>query len=233
MSNTKVVGYIRVSTEQQADGGVSLAAQRRKLAAYAEAMDLDLVAIHEDAGASAKSLDRPGITAALADLDAGRADGLLIAKLDRLTRKVADLGNLLDRYFASRCALLSVADSIDTRTAAGRMVLNILTSVAQWEREAVGERTADALAHLKAQGVQLGADAIGWRRTGEKDEHGRRVIERVDSEAEAIDLIQSLRADGLSLRAICERLEADGYPTKRGGKWSAKVVRSVLMRAAA
>ena len=232
MSSTKVVGYVRVSTEQQADEGVSLDAQRRKLEAYAEAMDLELVAVHVDAGVSAKRLDRPALAAALADLDAGRADGLLVAKLDRLTRNIGDLATLRDRYFA-RYSLLSVVDTIDTRTPTGRMMLTILTGMSEWERETIGERTADALAHLKAQGVQLGGEAIGWQRTGQKDEHGRRVIVRVDSEADAIERIQALRGEGLTLRAICARLEADGVPTKRGGKWSAKVVRSVLMRAAA
>ena len=138
---TRVVGYVRVSTEQQADGGVSLDAQRAKLEAYAVAMDLELVAIEEDAGLSAKTLERPALQRALAMLDAGAAEGLLVAKLDRLTRSVRDLGELVERYFASKCSLLSVADSIDTRSAAGRLVLNVLTSVAQWEREASARGT--------------------------------------------------------------------------------------------
>ncbi len=177
-ARTRVVGYVRVSTEHQADGGVSLDAQRAKLAAYAVAMDLDLVCIIEDAGVSAKTLARPGIARALAMLDAGGADALLVAKLDRLTRSVRDLGDLVDRFFASRFALLSVADSIDTRSAAGRLVLNVLASVSQWEREACGERTRDALAQLKSEGVKLGGAALGWRRTEETDEEGRRVVER-------------------------------------------------------
>ena len=118
---TRVVGYVRVSTEHQADGGASLGAQRAKLAAYALAMDLELVAIEEDAGLSAKTLERPALQRALAMLDAGTAEGLLWAKLDRLTRSVRDLGELVERYFSSRWSLLSVADSIDTRSAAGRL----------------------------------------------------------------------------------------------------------------
>src|ERR1700733_6604891 len=114
-ARTRVIGYVRVSTEQQADGGVSLDAQRAKLTAYALAMDLDLLEVVVDAGASAKSLARPGLQRALAALDAGAADGLLVCKLDRLTRSVRDLGELVERYFADRFALLSVSDSIDTR----------------------------------------------------------------------------------------------------------------------
>jgi DNA invertase Pin-like site-specific DNA recombinase len=228
---TRVVGYVRVSTEQQADRGVSLEAQRAKLEAYAVAMDLELVAIEEDAGLSAKTLERPALQRALAMLDAGTAEGLLVAKLDRLTRSVRDLGELVERYFATKCSLLSVADSIDTRSAAGRLVLNVLTSVAQWEREATGERTRDAMAHLKASGVHVGGTALGWERTAETDEHGRRMIRSVEADFATIERIGVLRAEGLTLRAIAERLTAEGRRTKHGGKWAPETVRRVITRA--
>ncbi len=158
---SRVVGYIRVSTEAQAESGLSLDAQRAKLQAYATAMDLELVAIVEDAGESAMSLVRAGLARVLGMLDAGEVDGVLVAKLDRLTRSVRDLADLIERYFAERptvraCTLLSVADSIDTRTAAGRLVLNVLASVGQWEREVIGERTREAQDVLRDRGVKLG-----------------------------------------------------------------------------
>ena len=142
---TKAVAYVRVSTEKQADAGQSLDAQRAKVTAYAGLYDLELVEVIVDAGASAKTLDRPGLTRALAMLKSGEADALVVVKLDRLTRSVRDLGELVDRYFANgKAALLSVSEQIDTRSAGGRLVLNVLASVSQWEREAIGERTADA-----------------------------------------------------------------------------------------
>jgi site-specific DNA recombinase len=225
VGRTRVVAYIRVSTENQADGGVSLDAQRAKLEAYALAMDLELVAIEEDAGLSAKTLARPALRRALAMLDAGTADGVLVAKLDRLTRSVRDLGELVERYFAAKHSLLSVADSIDTGSAAGRLVLNVLTSVAQWEREATGERTRGALAHLKASGVRLGGEALGWERGSETDAEGRRVIRTVERDGATIKRVLELRAEGLTLRAIAERLTAEGHRTKRGGKWAPETVR--------
>jgi site-specific DNA recombinase len=228
---TRVVGYVRVSTEHQSDGGVSLEAQRTKLEAYALALDLELVAIEEDAGLSAKTLARPALQRALAMLDAGTAEGLLVTKLDRLTRSVRDLGELVERYFASKYSLLSVSDSIDTRSAAGRLVLNVLASVAQWEREATGERTRDALAHLRASGVQLGGMALGWEHGDETDAQGRRVIREVEDDGATIKRILALRAEGLTLRAIAARLTAEGRRTKRGGKWAAETVRLVLDRA--
>ena len=116
-ATTTAVGYIRVSTDKQADHGVSLDAQKAKLEAYATLYELTLVDIIVDAGVSAKTLDRPGLARALAMLDKGQANALLVAKLDRLTRSVKDLGSLVEDCFSSdKITLLSVADNIDTRT---------------------------------------------------------------------------------------------------------------------
>jgi DNA invertase Pin-like site-specific DNA recombinase len=234
MSTKRVVGYVRVSTEKQASEGVSLAAQEAKLRAYCLAMDLDLVAVEVDEGVSAKSLKgRAGLAKALARIDAGEASGLIVTKLDRLTRSVRDLGALVECYFGKHADLLSLADSIDTRTAAGRLVLNVLVSVAQWEREATAERTSDALAHLKAAGVKLGGEALGWARSESRDDEGRRIVEAVEVEVSAIERVFALKAEGLSLRAIAAQLEAEGFATKRGGRWQAETVRKVLARGAA
>lgn len=143
MSKTRAVAYVRVSTEKQADAGQSLEAQQAKLAAYASLYELELVEVVVDAGVSAKTLNRPGLQRALAMLESGAADALVVVKLDRLTRSVRDLGELVEGVFAEKgAALLSVSEQIDTRSAAGRLVLNVLASVSQWEREAIGERTA-------------------------------------------------------------------------------------------
>lgn len=207
----KVIGYVRVSTQEQASEGVSLEAQEAKLWAYAALYELDLVAVVADAGQSAKTLERPGLQQVLATLDAGEAEGVLVAKLDRLTRSVRDLGALLEGYFGSRFALLSVADQVDTRTAGGRLVLNILTSVAQWEREAISERTKIALAHKKAQGVKLGAPAF--------------------ADQVAIARMRQLRFEGkLTLRSVANTLNAEGFATQKGGPWHASSVADILRR---
>ena len=232
-TSTRVVGYIRVSTEGQAEGGISLEAQRAKLIAYAVAMDLELVVVEADEGLSAKTLDRPALQRALTMLREGTADALLIVKLDRLTRSVRDLGDLVERYFAAgKWSLLSVADSIDTRSAAGRLVLNVLASVAQWEREATAERTRDALAHLSSQGVQLGGAALGWTHTEATDAHGRKVIAPVAGEAETVARILALKAEGRSVRAIAEQLAAEGRQTKAGGRWHPTTIQRVITREA-
>jgi site-specific DNA recombinase len=230
---TRVTGYCRVSTEGQADEGISLDAQREKLGQYTALFNLQLVTVHVDAGISGKTLDRPGLRAALQDLEERRADGLLVVKLDRLTRSVRDLGELVDRYFAAgRWALLSVNEQIDTRSAAGRLMLHILGSVSQWERESTGERTRDALAHLKASGVRLGGAALGWRRAEDLDEDGRRVVQVVEEEQAIVDRIVELRSQGMSLRRIANVLTEEGLRTKRGGRWQPQTVANVIARVA-
>lgn len=222
---TRAVAYLRVSTDKQAEGGISLDAQRAKVEAYAALYDLELVAVDVDAGVSAKSLDRPALDTALGRLRPGEADALLVVKLDRLTRSVRDLGELVDAYFArERWALLSVSEQIDTRSAAGRLVLNVLASVAQWEREATGERTAAALAHKRRQNEYTGGHPpYGWALADD----GRTLVP-VEAEQESIALASRLRDEGLSLRKIGARLEARGVRPRSGGGWHAKTVRSLI-----
>ena len=208
---TKVVGYVRVSTDKQADHGISLDAQKTKIRQYAELYDLDLVGIVEDAGFSAKSLDRAGLQTALGMLTSGKADALLIVKLDRLTRSVRDLGELVERYFASRFSLLSIGDQIDTRSASGRLILNVLTSVAQWEREATGERTRDAMAYMKSKGEFTGGNSAPY---GFSVQNGKLVP--VESEQEVIRVAKDLQNAGLSRREIAKILDQKGIRSRAG-----------------
>lgn len=220
---TRVVGYVRVSTEEQAAGGVSLDAQREKIAAYARLHDLDLVAVEEDAGVSAKTLDRPGLRRALALLDTHQADGLLIAKLDRLSRSLVDWQRLIAGYFGGRAQLFSVSDSINTATAAGRMVLNVLMTIAQWERETIVERTRDALAHKRARGERTGGVPYGWALAAD----GRTLAPHAD-EQRGLARMRALRASGLSYRHVGRALDAEGFPPKSGGRWGHESVRKIL-----
>ena len=133
----RAVGYVRVSTDQQAQEGVSMDAQQVRIRAHCISQEIDLGDIVIDDGYSAKSPARPGIKRALDMRTAKKVDAIVVVKLDRLTRSVKDLGTLLDSYFRDGLpwSLLSVSDSIDTRSAGGKLLLNVLMSVAQWERE--------------------------------------------------------------------------------------------------
>ncbi len=222
---TRTVAYLRVSTDKQADRGVSLDAQRAKVEAYASLYDLDLVAVEVDAGASAKSLSkRPALDRALAALRAGRADALLVVKLDRLTRSVRDLGELVERFQRGGWALMSVSEQVDTRTAAGRLVLNVLASVAQWEREAIGERTAAAMAHKRARGEYTGGRVpYGFRLADD----GATLVSHAE-EQEVIRCALELRESGLSLRKVASQLEARGFLARGGRKWHPQKVKNLL-----
>ena len=221
----RIIGYVRVSTTEQADKGVSIEAQSEKLRAYAKLFDLDLVDIVVDAGQSAKSLDRPGLQRVLASLKSKQADGILVVKLDRLTRSVGDLDALIQSYFSERAGklLISVSDHIDTRSAAGRLVLNVLASVGQWERESCGERTRDALKHKKNQRQRVGAVPFGFALASD----GKSLVEDA-SEQEALQIVRELRAQGLSLRKMVDELNNQGVPTAQGAKWHLATVQRAL-----
>ena len=221
---TRVVAYCRVSTEEQASSGVSLAAQEQKLRAYCLAMDLELVAVESDAGVSAKTLDRPALARALAALDSGAADALVVVKLDRLTRSVRDLADLLEQYFSADHGLISLGESVDTRTAAGRLVLNVMTSVAQWEREAIGERTSSALQHMKAQGKRVGAVPYGY----ELAEDGETLVPN-ETEQAVIARARELR-DGefRSLRMVSALLANEGVFSRKGTRFDPQQIARMI-----
>jgi len=225
---TRTIAYIRVSTDKQSEHGISLDAQRAKVEAYAELYDLEIVCIEEDAGASAKTLDRPALQRALAALKDGEAEALLVVKLDRLTRSVRDLGHLLETYFSGdRWSLVSVSEQFDTRSAVGRLVLHIMASVSQWEREVIGERTAAAMQHLRAQGRYTGGHApYGYRRT----EDGT-LTPDADEQA-TVAAARALRdEDGLCPNSIARALTAAGHRTRTGTAFQAIQIQRMLAAA--
>jgi site-specific DNA recombinase len=222
MSLMKTVGYIRVSTDKQADRGVSLDAQAEKIRAMAVVHGGELIDIIVDAE-SAKSLNRPGMSRLLALVDSGDVRAVIVAKLDRLTRSVKDLCTLLERFERRGVALVSVAESLDTGSAAGRLVLNIMTAVSQWEREAIGERTRDALSHKRGKGERVGNLAFGYRLAD--DGHH---LELDPGEQQALTEIRRLRSDGMPLRGIAAALNHRAYRTRRGTAWRLESVARVL-----
>jgi DNA invertase Pin-like site-specific DNA recombinase len=208
------IGYIRVSTDKQAEFGVSLEAQAEKVRAMAVVQGAELADVIVDAGESAKSLNRPGMARLMSLVDAGAVDTVIIAKLDRLTRSVADLAELLKRFERRGVSLVSVADSLDTRSAAGRLVLNIMVSVSQWEREAIGERTRDAMHHKRANGERVGTLPFGYH-TAADGLH----LEADPAEQGALSRIRELKAAGYTTRRIADELNRQGFTTRRGTAW--------------
>lgn len=204
------LGYVRVSTLDQAEHGASLAAQRAALTEEAarRGWDLEIVA---DEGMSGKNLNRPGMLAALDRLDAGLADMLLATRLDRISRSVADFAGLLDRSTRRAWDLVLLDPALDTTTPAGRFTANVLASAAQYERELIASRTREGMAQRKAEGATFGRPRLM------PDD----VVERILTE----------RAAGLSLARIADGLNRDGVPTAHGGSaWHASTVKRVCDR---
>jgi site-specific DNA recombinase len=204
----RVIGYARVSTTQQADEGSSIVAQRAQLEAYCSAFGYELVGVESDAGFSAGNIERLGLQTALARLQRNEADALLVVKLDRLTRNVVDLCTLVDEHFRGDKRLLSAHEHVDTSTASGRLVLNILTTVSQWEREAAAERTTAVMQHLKATGKFTG----GFPPFGFSCDEDGNLIENA-AEQIAISQARSMKTNGMSIRKIANLL-----PNPRTGK---------------
>jgi DNA invertase Pin-like site-specific DNA recombinase len=220
---TKTIAYIRVSTDKQADKGVSLEAQEDKARAYAGLYDLELVEVIVDAGESAKTLNRPGLQRALSMLKTGQAEALLVVKLDRLTRSVKDLGTLIETYFTpGKAALMSVGEQIDTRSAAGRLVLNILASVSQWEREIIGERTSVAIKHKQSKGEYIG----GYVPYGFAMADG--VLVEDAFEQDVIRQAREIQASGLSLRKVSAELNRRGFNARNGQAFQAGQIQRML-----
>ena len=219
----QAIGYCRVSTDRQAEHGVSLEAQQEKIRAMAVVHDVELVDVIVDAGESAKDLDRPGMARVLDIVQKREVGMIIIAKLDRLTRSVRDLATLLDQFQRKGVSLVSVAESLDTGSASGRMVLNIMVSVSQFEREAIGERTRDAMQHKIQQAEWIGNAPYGYRRC-----HDGKHVEPDPAEQKILARIRRLRKDGTSLRRIAERLNAEGFRTRSGSKWRHEYVARVL-----
>ena len=205
-----VIGYTRVSTEDQADNGVSLKEQASRIKAYAKAHGLRLAGIETDEGLSGKSTkNRPGLQRALEALQDGEASGLVVVKLDRLSRTTTDILGLVDQSNRDGWQLHSIREHLDTSSSHGRFVVGILSLLAQMEREQVAERTRNAMAELRRQGRRISGRApFGYRFDGDA------VVP--DSKEQAIlERILQLRAEGLGARRIARALRGVGVRNPR------------------
>lgn len=213
----RVVTYARVSTDKQADNGVSLDEQRTRMTAYCQTYRLELVREIKDEGQSAKSLDRPGLQEALRMLKDGEADALLVTKLDRLTRSLHDLLGLVEGYFkvgvGVGAALMSVDDKVDTSTPSGRMMLNVLASIGQWQREEIAARVKSSVASAQQAGRKLGGPVpMGFKPELRKNEKGKTVKVLVADPAgqAVVARVRELHGLGTSYRKIADQLHHEG-----------------------
>lgn len=225
----RVVAYVRVSTEDQAESGLSLEAQRQCVAAWVTAQgDADLVDVVEDPGHSATTLDRPGLKRVLAMLSAGQADTLVVVKLDRLVRRHRVFGRLIEPIEAAGASIVFIREGMDTSTACGRMMLNVLLSFAEAEVDNTAERTRDALRVLRTSGRRYsGKTRYGTRLDGDRVVEDRR-------EVSTMNAMKTLVEDGvtvsMSLREVSRVLAEAGHLSRSGRPFTATQVARLLDR---
>lgn len=206
---------------------MSLDAQTTKLRDYCRLHDLELVEVVADNGVSAKKTsNRPALQRALAALKKGKAAGLVVVKLDRLSRTTTDLLGLVAQADRECWQLHSIHEHLDTRTPHGRFVLTILAGLAQMEREQIAERTREAMAELRRQGRRISGKApFGFMFRGDN-------VVPVRKEQRALKRIKKLSAEGLGSWRIWKRMNARGGRNPRTGRpWSRGSVVAVLKTA--
>src|SRR4030042_1584997 len=207
------IGYVRVSTEDQAKEGVSLDNQKSKIVAYCQLKDLELREIVEDAGISAKNLRRDGVQKVLRLARKKEIDAVVVYKLDRIFRSTVDALETTKAFDKWGVSFHSIEETLDTRSAMGRFFFTLTAALAEMERRLIGERTKAALAHKRSKSEKTGGDIpFGYDLTPAG------ILIKNETEQEVIRTIRRLNRDGYSLRRICRDLEQAGHLTKRGNE---------------
>lgn len=220
----RTVGYTRVSSQDQADNGISLDNQRAKIQAYCDLKDLDLIEIIEDAGVSAKNLKRPGVKKVLEMAHKKKVKAVVVYKLDRMFRSTLDALETTKQFDKKGVAFHSITESIDTRSAMGKFFFTLLSSVAELERNVVGERTKAALQYKKSLGEKTGGNVPYGK---DVTDTGHLVTNQ--TEQKVITTVLRFRKRGMNYSKIARKLNKGGYPTKTGKQWHAQQVKNVVI----
>jgi site-specific DNA recombinase len=218
---TRVIGYIRVSTDDQ---NISPEMQADKIRAYCEIYNLDLVWIEQDLGISAKDIThRPGFKAALDSIFYGKANGLIVWKFDRAFRSTMDALEVCQNLNKAGKKFISICEQLDTSSAIGEFFFTLLAALAQMERKLIGERTKAALQQKKKNGERVGSIPMGW----ELGQDGKTLVaDKIEQEAMVI--AKDFNERGFSLRKISERLANQGYFSRSGKCYSPSSVAKMI-----
>lgn len=223
--SSKAIGYIRVSSDEQAREGLSLEAQKRKIASYCDLKNLDLIDIYSDEAVSGfKPLEkRPGGNKAYTALLAGQASHLVAIKLDRCFRNTGDAIQKATEFDKKGINLHLIETSVDTSTAVGKMFFTTLAMLAQFERDITGERTKAVLDMKKQDGKVYNHEPFGFSREGDE-------LRANDVEQATIDKILSMRDAGDSYHEIASQLDLQGVKPKLAVNWNAMSIRKICLR---
>ncbi len=216
--------YARVSTEEQAKEGYSIAAQKRRLKSFCIAQDWEIAGYYIDEGISAKDMERPNLKRMINDIEKGLIDCVLVYKLDRLTRSVFDLYKLLDVFEKNKCKFRSVTEIYDTTTATGRMFITLVASFAQFERENMGERISLGFAEKARQGKH----PLNFRPFGYDLDLRTSKLSINRKEAKYVRLIYDLYLKGYGANKVCQHLNNRSIFTRDGNKWHSGTLMYIL-----
>jgi DNA invertase Pin-like site-specific DNA recombinase len=219
--------YTRKSTEHNLDLAFnSLDAQREACEAYIKSQSHEgwrlLPHHYDDGGLSGASLERPALQQLLEAVRSGRVDIIVVYKVDRLTRSLADFAKLVELFDEHNVSFVSVTQSFNTTSSMGRLTLNVLLSFAQFEREVIGERVRDKIAASKRRGLWMGGTVpLGYR-----NESKRLVVE--DDDADLVRRIFQLYLDLGSVGAVVKTLDAGGVRTRKGLRFGVGATAQIL-----
>lgn len=210
--------YARVSTQLQINDGVSMDVQERQLRQAAELAGYTNMRLVREEGRSGKSITgRPALRGALEDLDAGRAHAVFVTRIDRLARSTKDFLSIVDRADKYKWRLVMLDLNLDTASYQGRFVVTIMSALAEMERGIIAERQKDVHEDRRKRGIKWGVDM------GPKAMESDELLER----------LLTSRAKGVSYHELAQKLNAEGVPTAKGGKWHSATIKKIVDRATA
>ncbi len=218
----KAIGYIRVSTDEQAKEGMSLENQESKIRSYCDLKDFELLEIIQDAGISAKNLRRPGAQKVLEMAQKKMVDAVVVYKLDRMFRSTVDALETTKQFDTWGVSFHSIAENLDTKSAMGKFFFTLTAALAEMEREIIGERTRDVLQRKKANGEVYGHVPFGYKRFKGK-------LLANEAEQEIIKTVLGLRDKGFNYSRISRKLNQQGFKTKKGNQWYPQTVKNVVL----
>jgi DNA invertase Pin-like site-specific DNA recombinase len=213
--------YTRVSTEDQAKEGFSLDAQLDKLRSYCKARDWIIGGEYIDDGYSGRNVKRPAYTRLLQEMD--KWDTILVIKMDRIHRNSKNFMLMMEELKKNEKEFVSMTESLDTSTAMGRFVMDIIQRIAQLESEQIGERVYVGM----EQKARINGGVLGFNIPyGYNYEAGKLTINH--DEAQVVNDIYSRYLDGKSMGEITKMLNMVKVPTKKGGVWAKKTISTIL-----
>lgn len=224
LSTPQAIAYVRVSTPDQRDEGVSLDAQRSKITAWCEVMSYELVHTYADEGLSGHSMDkRPGLQQAI-DEACQRGCVLVVYSLSRLARNTRETLELGERFAQAGADIVSLSENIDTTSAAGKMVFRMLAVLAEFERDQIAERTTMGMAYKRSQGHRISRHIPYGQQLSADGLH----LEPHAAEQAVIAVARALHVAGLSTRTIAARLAEQGMLSRAGTVFAPSAISAMV-----